>query len=92
MQTIQGKAIEDVFTGERQLHSHWRGRTQRGRQRSHQVLTYCATVSGFYLHLRDLHTLPRLAVRLVMALGQSHQLPHYLQMILGVYATLGIFL
>ena len=24
--------------------------------------------------------------------GQSHSLPHYLQMILGVYATLGIFL
>jgi hypothetical protein len=24
--------------------------------------------------------------------GQSHHLPHYLQMILGVYATLGIFL
>jgi hypothetical protein len=24
--------------------------------------------------------------------GQSHQLPHYLQMILGVYATLGVFL
>jgi hypothetical protein len=24
--------------------------------------------------------------------GQSHYLPHYLQMILGVYATLGIFL
>jgi hypothetical protein len=24
--------------------------------------------------------------------GPSHQLPHYLQMILGVYATLGIFL
>src|SRR4051794_40109716 len=24
--------------------------------------------------------------------GQSHHLPHYLQMILGVYATLGVFL
>jgi len=24
--------------------------------------------------------------------GHSHQLPHYLQMILGVYATLGVFL
>ena len=24
--------------------------------------------------------------------GQSHSLPHYLQMILGVYATLGVFL
>jgi hypothetical protein len=24
--------------------------------------------------------------------GESHSLPHYLQMILGVYATLGIFL
>jgi len=24
--------------------------------------------------------------------GPSHQLPHYLQMILGVYATLGVFL
>lgn len=24
--------------------------------------------------------------------GQSHGLPHYLQMILGVYATLGVFL
>jgi hypothetical protein len=24
--------------------------------------------------------------------GQAHQLPHYLQMILGVYATLGVFL
>lgn len=24
--------------------------------------------------------------------GASHQLPHYLQMILGVYATLGVFL
>ncbi len=24
--------------------------------------------------------------------GQSHYLPHYLQMILGVYATLGVFL
>ena len=25
-------------------------------------------------------------------IGQSHHLPHYLQMILGVYATLGVFL
>src|SRR4249919_4108981 len=24
--------------------------------------------------------------------GESHHLPHYLQMILGVYATLGVFL
>jgi hypothetical protein len=24
--------------------------------------------------------------------GQSHHLPHYLQMILGIYATLGVFL
>ena len=24
--------------------------------------------------------------------GQSHELPHYLEMILGVYATLGVFL
>jgi hypothetical protein len=89
---MQGKAIKEVFSGELQFYSigarEASARESDGTQGLRLALRIVGVTFIFGIYA------------LVMVWpsgwawhgGHSHSLPHYLQMILGVYATLGVFL
>ena len=89
MSKIQGKPSGEAFAVSA-VPARRLARKKIGRTGSHQVLAHCVAAGGSDVYLRNLHTHPCLAVWLVVA-HRPHT-PHYLQMILSVYATLGIFL
>ena len=92
MPVIQGKAIEEDFTREPQFHaarSREKDMAETDRTRYLRIalrLVGVTFIVGIYTLVViwpsgwSWHT------------GHSYSLPHYLQMILGVYATLGVFL
>jgi hypothetical protein len=92
MSAIQGKPIEEVFARERQFYSL-----------AAQVASAAALDRTRYLRiaLRLVGLIFILGIYTLIIVwpsgwswhtGPSHYLPHYLQMLLGVYVTLGVFL
>src|SRR5678810_925147 len=92
MEVIQGKPIGEALARKQQFYSPpSRGTNVAERDRTRYLrialrLVGVAFIVGIYTFVNvwpsgwSWHA------------GQSHDLPHYLQMILGVYATLGVFL
>lgn len=92
MPVIQGKPIEEVFAREPQFYPLASSVTNVAEPDRTKYLRIALRLVGvtFIVGIYTLiivwpsgwswHT------------GHSHDLPHYLQMILGVYATLGVFL
>lgn len=92
MAGIQGKAIEEALTREPQIYplaSKATNMAEPDRSRYLRIalrLVGVTFIAGIYMLIIvwpsgwSWHA------------GHSHYLPHYLQMILGVYATLGVFL
>jgi hypothetical protein len=89
MTRIQGKAIDEVFTSERQFHSEAVG---EGRE-AHASRTKYLRIALRFVGLTFIFGIYTFC--LVWPSGWAWHvghMPHYLQMILGVYATLGVFL
>jgi len=92
MPVIQRKAVEEVFAPEPQFHHLTSRETNVAEPDRTRYLRIALRLVGLTF-IVGIYTL-------IMVwpsgwswhTGHSHYLPHYLQMILGVYATLGVFL
>jgi len=92
MSAIQGKPIEEVFPRERQFYSLAAKVANAAEPDRTRYLRIALRLVGL-VFIMGIYTLIIVwPSGWSWHTGPSHYLPHYLQMLLGVYVTLGVFL
>jgi len=92
MTVIEGKPIEEVLAREPQFYPLASRVTNVAKPDRTRYLRIALRLVGFTFIIGIYTLIIVWPSGWSWHTGQSHHLPHYLQMILGIYATLGVFL